>query len=589
MTAKNHKLHKAIVLYGLLGCIPGVVHSQSGPFTGEAVIDLGGDQSVQTQTQVTVPVNIDLSSLSATDAGLSSVPAALGQYRFVISYDASLLQPQINNNELPGGSASLFSAPIPVNEVVNGNQGRLIFQASQLNYGTPTGLVHVADIPFLVTGEAGATADLQLNALDLRTTMDVQAGPPVSLFGGAMMPFSIQTGHILITPGGLLAYDSDGDGIADSWELAHGLNPNLATDAAIDGDGDGFSALQEYLAGSAEGDAGSVPPGVVASQLSYLLFNDDFNDSQYTDRWYVADESVQAIYSLNETTDQLTASLQQPASACHNIKLLSLGAFDADNGVMQGRVSITNGGVLKIGLQHDEDVSNRIELHLDRNQQQALLQIWTNDVSSDQVIALAGGTLDNAVLVRLLKTGSDYRLYLNHVEVAQFSQANIGNSTLRLYQEILSCASDSAAVGVNLDYLRVLRDTDGDGLADSREDPNFNGVMDSGETSTLVADDSDGDSRLDGFDNCIGVANLDQLDSDGDGFGQLCDGDLNNDGRTNTLDLNLYRIAHRTVLGDANYNVDADFTGDGRINTLDLNIYRQLHRLPPGPSCCDAE
>ena len=89
-------------------------------------------------------------------------------------------------------------------------------------------------------------------------------------------------------------------------------------------------------------------------------------------------------------------------------------------------------------------------------------------------------------------------------------------------------------------------------------------------------------------DNCILVANADQRDTDGDGYGNWCDGDLNNDGATNTLDLNLYKQAHRTSVGDPNYNPDADFNGDGTINTLDLNIYKGLHRNPPGPSCCGA-
>ena len=98
--------------------------------------------------------------------------------------------------------------------------------------------------------------------------------------------------------------------------------------------------------------------------------------------------------------------------------------------------------------------------------------------------------------------------------------------------------------------------------------------------------DTDGDTLQDYLDNCIEVANADQLDTDGDGYGNMCDGDLNDDGSTNTLDLNLYKLAHRTSLGDANYNADADFNGDGTINTLDLNIYNGLHRKPPGPSCC---
>jgi len=98
--------------------------------------------------------------------------------------------------------------------------------------------------------------------------------------------------------------------------------------------------------------------------------------------------------------------------------------------------------------------------------------------------------------------------------------------------------------------------------------------------------DSDGDLISDNADNCLEVANFEQSDSDGDGYGDLCDGDLNNDGSTNTLDLNLYKLTHRSAAGDANYNVDADFNSDGVINTLDLNIYKGLHRKPPGPSCC---
>ena len=69
-----------------------------------------------------------------------------------------------------------------------------------------------------------------------------------------------------------------------------------------------------------------------------------------------------------------------------------------------------------------------------------------------------------------------------------------------------------------------------------------------------------------------------QLDTDGDGFGNLCDGDLNNDQIVNVLDLGLFKARFFTT------DEDADLNGDGIVNALDLGVFKDLFFQPPGPS-----
>jgi hypothetical protein len=88
--------------------------------------------------------------------------------------------------------------------------------------------------------------------------------------------------------------------------------------------------------------------------------------------------------------------------------------------------------------------------------------------------------------------------------------------------------------------------------------------------------DRDGDTVPDLLDNCVFVANADQRDSNDNGFGDRCDGDINADGRVNALDLALLRQQFGNVGGSA------DLNGDGFVNALDLALLRTRfgrHRL----------
>jgi len=90
--------------------------------------------------------------------------------------------------------------------------------------------------------------------------------------------------------------------------------------------------------------------------------------------------------------------------------------------------------------------------------------------------------------------------------------------------------------------------------------------------------DSDLDGIDDSQDNCIDHANPDQRDTNKDGFGNLCDGDLNNDGIVSFADLKLLRAKFNTT------DPDADFDGNGSVSFADLNIFRSLFGKEPGPA-----
>lgn len=88
----------------------------------------------------------------------------------------------------------------------------------------------------------------------------------------------------------------------------------------------------------------------------------------------------------------------------------------------------------------------------------------------------------------------------------------------------------------NADQLNTDNDTQGN-VCDSDDDGD--GVSDTQETtqgSNPLLSDTDGDGDLDGADNCVLVSNADQLNSDSDSQGNACDTDDDNDGTPDTTD-----------------------------------------------------
>lgn len=100
----------------------------------------------------------------------------------------------------------------------------------------------------------------------------------------------------------------------------------------------------------------------------------------------------------------------------------------------------------------------------------------------------------------------------------------------------------------------------------------------SGVFLSAESDDTDSDSVPDIVDNCVFLPNADQRDTNGDGFGNVCDPDLDNNCFVNFTDLILLKAVFFTA------DADADFDGSGIVNFSDLSIMKVLFFGQPGPS-----
>ncbi|NNF15999.1 MAG: hypothetical protein HKN70_04585, partial [Gammaproteobacteria bacterium] len=114
-------------------------------------------------------------------------------------------------------------------------------------------------------------------------------------------------------------------------------------------------------------------------------------------------------------------------------------------------------------------------------------------------------------------------------------------------------------------------------------------IGDEGLVCNIFGDlDSDGDGVADAVDNCTGVANPDQRDSNGDGHGNFCDYDYDNNCVTQFADMSIFGAAFGSVSGDANYNPDTDRDNNGVVNFLDLGAppdnFAEFFLEAPGPS-----
>ncbi len=94
-----------------------------------------------------------------------------------------------------------------------------------------------------VLADAGTTKPHR-DAVDVRVIEEVRAGT-----GKTRRTPAETGGWPKLAPGTPLA-DQDRDGMPDTWEKTHGLNPSDSGDSRLDRDKDGYTNLEEYLNGT---------------------------------------------------------------------------------------------------------------------------------------------------------------------------------------------------------------------------------------------------------------------------------------------------------------------------------------------------
>ena len=162
--------------------------------------------------------------------------------------------------------------------------------------------------------------------------------------------------------------------------------------------------------------------------------------------------------------------------------------------------------------------------------------------------------------------GADVTLFLDGVEVGFGADGNISSWT---FLGVIDTA------GFNSFEFREIDGKGAQGIFIFADDVTF-GVS----AVPVPNSDADGDGVADQLDNCTVTQNADQLDTDGDGYGNLCDADLDNTGFVDFSDMTVFSDVFFTA------DADADFDGSGFVDFSDLTIFEALFFQPSGPSCC---
>jgi len=370
--------------------------------------------------------------------------------------------------------------------------------------------------------------------------------------------------------------DDDNDGMPDAWELLYSLDPLDPSDAALDTDGDGYTNLEEYQAGTDP----LVNPVVIPGGGEWLFDADttttivdtsgNGNDGQLNGTVIRVAGVKGSALSFNGGTGSVVIA---DAPSLDISSTISMAAW------IRPHAQDTHYIIKK------DDVSvDGYELSLSKT---GVVFVRFNNVSSGnsyRLDSLSRYPIDGNTWMHIAATydGTDIKLYIDGVLENAMSAPGliIGTNNLDLLfgvrndgagqftgelDELL--VKDTALSSAEVQALTVLTpvdpDSDGDGVPDSIDafpsDPAE--WLDS--DGDGIGDNADIDDDNDGVEDALDAFPLDateSVDTDGDGIGNNADTDDDNDGVEDALD---------AFPLDATESVDTD--GDGIGDNADID------------------
>lgn len=226
-------------------------------------------------------------------------------------------------------------------------------------------------------------------------------------YNAAQCPFCGAQQPAIIDPKKL---DTDADGIPDWWETKYNLNPMDRTDALADPDGDGFSNLEEYVAGTDPTGARDFPAPAVKLRVRRVVSEPFFLRFQGVNE--ISEGVFQYQLNLRSLERTYFVKIGEEVQGFKVVEYLPKAAPGPTVRLQQGEKSIN---LIKGMAVQQEELTAQLVFLLDRTPIRARVGDVIQLKGQDYKVVDIGR---NAVVIRDLKTDKD-------IQVPQLSPADL--------------------------------------------------------------------------------------------------------------------------------------------------------------------